>query len=50
MMAACVGQQALRSRRIMNGYQGRTLSCFKAGDLSSSAHGFVTGNFKRFES
>ena len=46
MMTACVGQQALRGRRITKGYSGRTLSCFKTGDFSSSAHGFIRSNFK----
>ena len=33
-MAACVGQQAMRGKRIEKGYKERTLSCFKKGDLS----------------
>ncbi len=45
-MAACVGQQALRGGRISNGYRNRTLSAFKKGDLTSAAHGFVSGGFK----
>jgi DNA-directed RNA polymerase subunit A' len=45
-MSACVGQQALRGRRIGKGFSGRTLSCFKAGDLSPEARGFVRNGFK----
>jgi DNA-directed RNA polymerase subunit A' len=46
-MAACVGQQAMRGKRIEKGYSGRTLSCFKKGDLSPSARGFIRDGFKR---
>ena len=45
-MAACVGQQALAGGRITKGYKERTLSCFKKGDLGSSAHGFIGRGFK----
>ncbi len=45
-MGACVGQQALRGKRIDKGYTGRTLSCFKRGDLSPEARGFVRNCFK----
>ncbi|MBD3318359.1 DNA-directed RNA polymerase subunit A' [Candidatus Woesearchaeota archaeon] len=45
-MSACVGQQALRGSRIDKGYSGRTLSCFKKGDLSPAARGFVRTGFK----
>jgi len=45
-MAACVGQQALRGKRIENGYKKRTLSCFKQGDLGAEAHGFIKSSFK----
>jgi DNA-directed RNA polymerase subunit A' len=45
-MAACVGQQAFRGRRIEKGYNGRTLSCFGKGDLKPHAHGFVRGGYK----
>jgi len=45
-MAACVGQQAMRGQRIDKGYRGRTLSCFKKGDLSPAAHGFIKRGFK----
>jgi DNA-directed RNA polymerase subunit A' len=46
-MAALVGQQALRGQRIHNGFRGRTLSCFKPGDLSPEAHGFIRSSFKK---
>lgn len=46
-MSACVGQQALRGGRISRGYQDRTLSCFKKGDLGASARGFVKNSFKK---
>ncbi len=45
-MAAVVGQQALRDGRISKGYRGRTLSCFKKGDLGSAARGFISNSFK----
>ncbi|HOI18405.1 MAG TPA: DNA-directed RNA polymerase subunit A' [Candidatus Woesearchaeota archaeon] len=45
-ITACVGQQALRGKRIQGGFRGRTLSCFKPGDLSPSAHGFIQEGFK----
>ncbi len=46
-MAACVGQQAMRGKRIGKGYKGRTLSCFKEKDLSAEARGFVENSFKK---
>ncbi|MBW2968324.1 DNA-directed RNA polymerase subunit A' [Candidatus Woesearchaeota archaeon] len=46
-MAACVGQQAMRGGRITTGYRDRTLSCFKRGDLSPAAHGFIRHGFKQ---
>ncbi|MDD9954081.1 MAG: DNA-directed RNA polymerase subunit A' [Candidatus Woesearchaeota archaeon] len=45
-MAACVGQQAFRGGRISTGYKGRTLSCFKKGDLGSEARGFIRNSFR----
>ena len=46
-MAGCVGQQAMRGKRIDLGYHGRTLSHFKEGDLSPEARGFIKGGFKQ---
>ncbi|MBW2982986.1 DNA-directed RNA polymerase subunit A' [Candidatus Woesearchaeota archaeon] len=45
-MAACVGQQSLGGGRITKGYRGRTLSCFKPGDLGSASHGFISRGFR----
>ena len=45
-MAACVGQQAMRGKRIDIGYKDRTLSCFRKGDLSPVARGFIGSGFK----
>jgi DNA-directed RNA polymerase subunit A' len=45
-MASCVGQQALRGRRIDKGYSGRNLSCFKKEDLTAPARGFISRGFK----
>jgi DNA-directed RNA polymerase subunit A' len=46
-MAGCVGQQAMRGGRITSGYKKRTMSCFRPGDLSPAAHGFIRNSFKR---
>ena len=45
-MGACVGQQALRGKRISKGFEDRTLSAFKKHDLSSEARGFISNGFK----
>jgi len=45
-MAAMVGQQAVRSKRLNRGYRGRTLPHFRRGDLGAGARGFVFGSFK----
>ena len=44
-MASCVGQQALGNRRVDFGYNERTLSFFKKGDLSPKARGFIKSPF-----
>jgi DNA-directed RNA polymerase subunit A' len=46
-IACSVGQQVLNGRRIDFGYTGRTLSCFKKGDLSASAGGFIYSSFMK---
>ncbi len=46
-MAACVGQQSIRGKRIENGYKNRTLSIFKEGDLGPAAKGFIKNGFKK---
>ena len=45
-MAACVGQQAMRGKRIEKGFERRTLSHFRKADLSPEARGFITNGFK----
>jgi len=45
-MAACVGQQAMRGKRIEKGYNGRTLSSFKKNDIGTEARGFISEKFK----
>ncbi|MGC8885045.1 MAG: DNA-directed RNA polymerase subunit A' [Candidatus Nanoarchaeia archaeon] len=40
-----VGQQALRGKRIHVGYLQRPLSCFKKGDLSARARGFIANSY-----
>jgi DNA-directed RNA polymerase subunit A' len=46
-MAAVVGQQALRGKRIDKGYKNRTLSCFSKGDLRPAARGFIRRGFRQ---
>ncbi len=46
-MAACVGQQAVRGKRVETGYKNRTLSIFKRNELSSAAKGFIESGFKK---
>jgi len=46
-MAACVGQQSVRGKRIMRGYVNRALSHFKVGDPSPKARGFVYSSYQR---
>src|SRR5512139_3970127 len=45
-MAACVGQQAVRGKRIMRGYSGRALPHFVDGDPSPRARGFVYNSYQ----
>ncbi|MEW6063053.1 MAG: DNA-directed RNA polymerase subunit A' [Nanoarchaeota archaeon] len=45
-IAACVGQQALRGKRINIGYRKRTLSIFNPNDLSPRARGFIRRGYK----
>jgi DNA-directed RNA polymerase subunit A' len=45
-MSACVGQQAVRGKRIMRGYLGRALPHFKTGDPSPKARGFVYSSYR----
>ncbi|MHA1216042.1 MAG: DNA-directed RNA polymerase subunit A', partial [Candidatus Thorarchaeota archaeon] len=45
-MAAAVGQQAVRGKRIMRGYLSRALSHFKPGDSTPKARGFVYASYQ----
>ena len=45
-MAAIVGQQSVRGKRIMRGYLERALPHFKWGDPSSGARGFVNASYR----
>jgi DNA-directed RNA polymerase subunit A' len=45
-MAACVGQQSVRGKRIMRGYTGRALPHFVDGDPSPRARGFVYNSYQ----
>jgi DNA-directed RNA polymerase subunit A' len=46
-MAACVGQQAVRGKRISRGYRRRTLPHFRPGDLTPQARGFVESSYSK---
>jgi DNA-directed RNA polymerase subunit A' len=45
-MAACLGQQAVRGKRIMRGYLDRALPHFEVGDPSPKARGFVYSSYR----
>ncbi|MEB3774058.1 MAG: DNA-directed RNA polymerase subunit A' [Desulfurococcales archaeon] len=45
-MAAMLGQQTVRGKRIRRGFRTRTLPHFKENDLSPEARGFIKGNFR----
>lgn len=40
-----VGQQSVEGGRIQNGVDGRTLPCFRRGDTTAGAHGFVCNSY-----
>ncbi len=44
-IGCCVGQQILWNKRIGFGYNGRTTSHFKKGDVGSDAKGFIKSSF-----
>ncbi|MEI6731570.1 MAG: DNA-directed RNA polymerase subunit A', partial [archaeon] len=44
-IACCVGQQTLWNKRISFGYNDRTLSFFRKGDLGPEARGFVKSSY-----
>ncbi|WP_456419118.1 DNA-directed RNA polymerase subunit A' [Methanocaldococcus infernus] len=46
-MAACIGQQSVRGKRIFRGYKDRVLPHFEKGDLGARAHGFVRSSYKK---
>jgi DNA-directed RNA polymerase subunit A' len=46
-MHAGVGQQSLRGQRISRGFDGRTLSCFKRGDISPAARGYTKSSLRK---
>ena len=45
-LTGSLGQSRILGERIHRGYRGRTLSHFKIGDLSTTAHGFSKNSFK----
>jgi DNA-directed RNA polymerase subunit A' len=45
-MAASVGQQSVRGKRIMRGYVNRALTHFKQGDPTPKARGFVYSSYQ----
>ncbi len=45
-MAALLGQQTVRGKRVHRGFRGRVLAHFKPGDLGPRARGFIEGNFR----
>jgi len=45
-MAACLGQQAVRGKRIMRGYLDRALPHFNVGDPSPKARGFIYSSYR----
>jgi DNA-directed RNA polymerase subunit A' len=45
-MAACVGQQSVRGKRVLRGYRDRTLAHFELGDSSPRARGFVYSSYR----
>ena len=46
-MHAGVGQQSLRGQRLTRGFTDRTLSCFKRGDLSPQARGYIKSSLRK---
>ena len=46
-MHAGVGQQSLQGKRISRGFDGRTLSHFKKGDISPEARGYIKSSLRK---
>lgn len=44
-MTACIGQTALRGKRILRGYRNKTLPHFKEKDISAKARGFIRNSY-----
>jgi len=44
-MAACVGQQSIRGKRILRGYRDRSLPFFAQGDAGAEARGFIYSSY-----
>lgn len=47
MMSSCVGQQAIKGKRVQGNYAGRALSLFKKNDPSPESHGFIEKGYKQ---
>ncbi len=45
-MAAALGQQSIRGKRIMRGYEYRTLCHFESNDINPDAKGFIKSNYR----
>ncbi len=45
-MAACVGQQSVRGKRVLRGYRDRTLAHFQPGDSRPRARGFIYSSYR----
>ncbi len=45
-MAAALGQQSIRGKRIMRGYENRTLCHFEPYDTNPDARGFIKSNYR----
>lgn len=45
-ISACIGQQAVRGKRIMRGYHDRALPHFLPGDPSPKARGFIYSSYQ----
>ena len=46
-MAALVGQQSIKGKRISRGYKGRTLSCYRRGATDPEARGFIRSSYRK---
>jgi DNA-directed RNA polymerase subunit A' len=46
-MVACIGQTALRGKRILRGYTNKALPHFREDDISPKARGFIGHSYKQ---